>query len=336
MRRALLALVSLSAIAFAAVPARAQDAIVKIKLGTVAPQGSTWHTLLQEMGQRWSDASGGKVQLKIYAGGTQGSEGEMVRKMGIGQLHAAAITTIGLKEITPEPQAEDTPGLIDSYAEYEYVHARMKDELEADLAKKGYVVINWGEAGFVNIFASEPYASPADFAQGKVFAWNGDPASEEAWRAAGFKPVVLSSTDLITSLQTKMINIFSEPPLYAYTAGLYERAHYMLNLKWGLLTGATVVKKEVWEKIPADVRAKLLVIAQEQGEKVNADVRKQNDESLAQMKAKGLVVVEPKDLPAWQVAYEKIQGVVRGKVVPAATYDKVKALRDEYRAKGGK
>ena len=117
--------------------------------------------------------------------------------------------------------------------------AGSKAELEAGLAAKGYIVINWGEAGFVDIFSTEPYASPADFAQGKVFAWNGDPASEEAWRNAGFKPVVLSSTDLITSLQTKMINIVSEPPLYAYTAGLYERAHYMLNLKWGLLTGAT-------------------------------------------------------------------------------------------------
>jgi len=334
MRRAILTLLSLAALALAPTPAHAQE--VKIKLGTVAPQGSVWHTLLQEMGQKWSDASGGKVQLKIYAGGTQGSEGEMVRKMGIGQLQAAAITTIGLKDISPEPQAEDVPGIIDSYKEYETVHAKMKGELEAALAAKGYVVINWAEAGFVNIFSTEPYSTPAEFAQGKVFAWNGDPASEEAWRAAGLKPVVLSSTDMITSLQTHMINIVSEPPLYAYTAGLYERAKYMLDLKWGLLTGATIVKKDVWEKIPADLRPKLLAIAAEQGEKVNADVRKQNEEAITQMKAKGLTVVEPKDLPAWNKAYEQIQGVVRGKVVPAATYDKVKSLRDAYRASGGK
>jgi len=284
------------------------------------------------MATRWSEASNGKVQLKIYAGGTQGGEGEMIRKIGVGQLHAAAVTTVGLKEITPEPEAEDVPGLITSYEEYEYVHAKMQAELEADLEKKGYVAINWAEVGFVNIFSTEGYATPADFAKGKVFAWNGDPASEEAWKAAGFNPVVLSSTDLITSLQTKMINIVAEPPLYAYTSGFYDRAHYMLDMKWGLLTGATVVKKDVWEKIPADIRAKLLAIAAEQGAKVNADVRKQNEEALAQMKAKGLVVVEPKDDAAWKAAMAKAQGVIRGKVVPAAIYDKVKALRDEYRA----
>ncbi len=333
MRRTPLALAAAAALSLVATPVRAQQDVVKIKLGTVAPQGSTWHTILQEMGTRWAEASNGKVQLKIYAGGTQGGEGEMIRKIGIGQLHAAAITTVGMKEITPEPQAEDTPGLIASYAEFDYVHSRMQPELEAALEKHGYVAINWADVGFVNIFSTEPYQTPADFAKGKVFAWNGDPASEEAWKAAGFNPVVLSSTDLITSLQTKMINIVSEPPLYAYTSGFYDRAHYMLNIKWGLLTGATVVKKDVWEKIPADVRAKLLVIAAEQGAKVDADVRKQNEESLVQMKAKGLTILEPKDEAAWNNAYAKIQEVVRTKVVPTATYDKVKALRDEYRAK---
>ena len=87
---------------FLAAPAHA--APVRIKLGTLAPQGSTWHQLLQEMAQKWSQASNGQVELKIYAGGTQGNEGEMIRKISIGQLHAASITAIGLHEITPEPQ----------------------------------------------------------------------------------------------------------------------------------------------------------------------------------------------------------------------------------------
>ena len=73
---------------FLAAPAHA--APVRIKLGTLAPQGSTWHQLLQEMAQKWSQTSNGQVELKIYAGGTQGNEGEMIRKISIGQLHAAA------------------------------------------------------------------------------------------------------------------------------------------------------------------------------------------------------------------------------------------------------
>src|ERR671936_2310288 len=121
--------------------ATAHAAPVRIKLGTLAPQGSTWHQLLQEMAQKWAQASNGQVELKIYAGGTQGNEGEMIRKISIGQLQGAAITAIGLHEITPEPQAEDVPFLIDSYEEYDYVHQRVRGKLEESLAKKGYVAL---------------------------------------------------------------------------------------------------------------------------------------------------------------------------------------------------
>src|SRR5437764_3732523 len=133
--------------------APAHAAPVRIKLGTLAPQGSTWHQLLLEMAQKWSQASGGQVELKIYAGGTQGNEGEMIRKISIGQLQAASITAIGLREITPEPQAEDVPLLIDSYEEYDYVHERLRPRLDDALVRRGYVPIHWGEVGYVHVFS---------------------------------------------------------------------------------------------------------------------------------------------------------------------------------------
>jgi TRAP-type C4-dicarboxylate transport system substrate-binding protein len=305
---------------------------VRIKLGTLAPQGSTWHQLLQQMAADFSRASNGKVELKIYAGGTQGNEGEMIRKISIGQLQAASMTAVGLHEITPEPQAEDVPFMIDSYEEYDYVHEKVKGKLEEALAKKGFQVLQWGEVGFVYLFSTQPYSSPLDFGKGKVFTWNGDPGAEAAWKAAGFHPVVLSSTDLIPSLSSGMINIIGEAPLYAYTTHIFDKADNMLNLHWGFLTGATVVRKETWEKVPADVRAKLLEIAADYGKRTRDDVRKQNEDAIEQMKKRGLNVQEPTDVQGWQAAAAKAAAVVRGKVVPASIYDEVKKYRDEYRA----
>ncbi|HYY53358.1 MAG TPA: TRAP transporter substrate-binding protein DctP, partial [Myxococcales bacterium] len=226
------------ALTLAATAASAQPP-VRIKLGTLAPQGSTWHQLLTSMAQDISSSTNGKVELKIYAGGTQGNEGEMIRKMSIGQLHAASITAIGLHEITPEPQAEDVPFMIDSYEEYDYVHEKVRGKLEDAIARRNYQVLHWGEVGFVYLFSTQPYRTPADFGKGKVFTWNGDPAAEAAWKAAGFHPVVLSSTDLVPSLTSGMINVVAQSPLYAYTTNLYSRARNMLNMHWGFLTGAT-------------------------------------------------------------------------------------------------
>ncbi len=312
--------------------AQAWGAPVRIKLGTLAPQGSTWHQLLLEMAQKWSQASNGLVELKIYAGGTQGNEGEMIRKISIGQLHAAAITAIGLREITSEPQAEDVPFLIDSYEEYDYVHERLRPKLDESVVKKGYIPIHWGEVGFVYFFSTEPYLTPADFSKGKIFTWNGDPAAEAAWRKAGFRPVVLSSTDLIPALTSRMVNIISQPPLYAYTTHIFEKADNMLNLHWGFLTGATVVKKEVWDRIPAEMQKKLLEIGEDYGERTRKDVRKQNEDAIEQMRKRGLTINQPTDIEEWRRVAERAHEVVRGKVVPAAIYDEVVRLRDEYRA----
>ena len=317
------------ALTLAATAASAQ-APVRIKLGTLAPQGSTWHQLLMSMAQDISKTTNGKVELKIYAGGTQGNEGEMIRKMSIGQLHAASITAIGLHEITPEPQAEDVPFMIDSYEEYDYVHEKIRGKLEDAIARRNYQVLHWGEVGFVYLFSTQPYRTPVDFGKGKVFTWNGDPGAEAAWKAAGFHPVVLSSTDLVPSLTSGMINVVAQSPLYAYTTNLYSRARNMLNMRWGFLTGATVVRKDTWEKIPEDLRQKVLEIAEDYGKKTRDDIRKQNDDAIAQMKKRGLNVVQPTSLEEWQKAAEEANEVVRGKVVPAGIYDEVKKLRDEY------
>jgi TRAP-type C4-dicarboxylate transport system substrate-binding protein len=318
------------AILMAAGGASAQT--VKIKLGTLAPQGSTWHQLLQQMSADFTKLSGGKVDLKIYAGGTQGNEGEMIRKISIGQLQAASMTAVGLHEITPEPQAEDVPFMIDSYEEYDYVHEKVRSKLEESIAKKGYQVLQWGEVGFAYLFSKEPYTTPEEFGKGKVFTWNGDPGAEAAWKAAGFHPVVLSSTDLIPSLTSGMINIIGEPPLYAYTTHVFDRANNMLNLHWGFLTGATVVRKDTWDKVPADVRAKLLELAADYGKRTRAEIRKENEEAIELMKKRGLHVHEPGNLEGWKKAAAASSTIIRGKVVPEGIYDEVKKYRDEYRA----
>ena len=102
--------------ALLAAPARAEGPVT-LKLATLAPSGSAWHELLRELGQRWEEASGGQVRLKVYAGGTQGNEGEVIRKLGINQLQAAALTNVGLHDMVPEASALTVPLLFRSEAE---------------------------------------------------------------------------------------------------------------------------------------------------------------------------------------------------------------------------
>jgi len=320
----------LAALLLVLTPALGQ-AQVQIKLGTLAPNGSTWHELLKEMAEKWSQASNGQVKLRIYAGGTQGNEGEMVRKMAVGQLQGAAVTTVGLHDIAPEPQALTVPLMFDSAGELQKALPVLEPKLDAMLEKKGYVALTWGAIGAIKLFCTKPLKTPADAAGAKIFAWEGDPGSVKAWKAAGFNPVVLSSTDVITSLQTGMIECIPNVPLYVLTARLFEKAPYMIDVNWGWLVGATVVRKDAWEKIPADLRPKLIAIAKELGKKVDVEVARLNGEAVTAMEKQGLKVVTV-DAAAWRATAEKSWPVVRGEVIPAAFFDEVKALRDAQRA----
>jgi TRAP-type C4-dicarboxylate transport system substrate-binding protein len=304
---------------------------VTIKLGTLAPQGSTWHELLKEMSQRWEQESGGQVKLRIYAGGAQGSEGDMVRKMGIGQLQAASISNVGMHDVIPEPQALSVPFLFEDQAQLDCAFTKVRPKLEAALDRRGLVAIQWSRIGAIHLFCSTPHKSPADMKDAKIWAWEGDPKSVEAFRAAGLKPVVLSSNDIVPSLQTGMIDCIPNVPLYVLTARLYERANQMMDLPWSWMMGATVVRKDAWGKIPAATREKLTAIARELGEKVDLEVKRLNTDAVTAMQKQGLQVVKG-DPAAWRVAMEKTWPVVRGGVVPAEFFDEVKAARDACKA----
>lgn len=318
----------------ATLAATLQGQTVTIKLGTLAPDGSTWHKLLQEMGERWSSASGGKVKLRIYAGGVAGSEGDMVRKLRIGQLNAAALSVIGLHDIESSPQALAAPGLIADEEEWNRVFAEVAPRWEKRLLDKGFVTLAWGDTGWVYLFTRREVRSPGQMKGLKVFAWAGDPAAVEAWRAAGFQPVVLSSTDILPSLSTGMIDGFTNTTILAFTARLYEQAKFMYGARWGRLPAGTIVTREAWNKVPQELQPKLLAIAREIGAKVNAEVGRLQREALEEMKKNGLkeVPLADADRAAWQRMQEQSWTSFRGGVTSVEAFDELKAIRDRYRA----
>jgi TRAP-type C4-dicarboxylate transport system substrate-binding protein len=316
---------------FTPAPAQAQ---VVLKLGTLAPVGSPWHEILKDMAQRWSEASGGEVKLKIYAGGAQGNEGDMIRKLGIGQIQAAGLSNVGMQDITPEPKALSLPLFFATDAEAECAFERLKPSLEALLERRGFAVVHWSRLGTIHLFCTEPRRTPADMATSKFFAQEGDERAAEGWRLAGFHPVQVSATDLYPALQTGMIDCAPSLPIYVLTARLFEKARYMADLAWGRAYGATVVRRDAWEKIPAVLRAKLGSIARDTGARADAEARRLNEDSLAAMRRQGLTIV-PVDPAPWRAAMAKAHGVLRGHVVPAPFFDELERARIACAAAAG-
>lgn len=309
---------------------------VIIKLGTVAPAGSTWHQYLQELDTAWNRASDGRVRLKIYAG-TLGDEDDIVRRMRIGQLDAATVSTVGLSAIDDAGQALGIPLAFRSYAELDYVLEHMAPMLEGALRDKGVEVLNWGDAGWVHFFTEGPVGHPADLRREKLFVWDADGASakERLWKAEGFQPVPLSTVDIIPGLQTGMVTAFQAPPIAALASQWFPFTGYMTDLRWAPLVGATVVTTRAWSRVPADLRPELRALAEAAGEQLNRNVRQLEQDAIAAMERRGLQVVEvpPAAYREWEETLQAMYPQIRGNVVPARYFDRVLRLRDEFRAR---
>ncbi len=325
--------VALAAFAWLALtPARA-DAQIVVKMATLVPTGSSWHQVLLEVADKWNKISGGKVRVQLYPGGTAGDDPDVVRKMRIGSLNAAVLTSVGVAEIDKSVYALSIPMAFSDYGEVYYVLEKMRPKLEASMEAKGFVVLNWADGGWLHFFAQKPVATPDDLRKLKLFQWAGDPKTLEIWRAAGFNPVPLPSTELATALQTGLVEAFAAPPQVAVITRYFENAKNMTQLNWALLLGATVIKKDVWDRIPADLQPQLLQVARDAGAKLQAEIRKGGDADVEAMKKRGLnvVTIDAKTRELWRTTAESTYPKVRGDFVPADAFDEALKYRDEYR-----
>ncbi len=332
-KQGLLSLLSLVCLATAS-PAQADDKVV-IKFATRAPVGSTWEIQLKKAAQEWKRLSGDKVELRIFAGGTMGDEGEMIKKMKIGQLQAVGVSTVGLHVIAPDPQAIDLPMLVRSREEYRCLLSKTAPAFEKILEQKGVVVLAWGEIGFTRFFSTDRRETLSAMQDSRLFVWEGDPASVKAWEKAGFKhPVVLSSADLVPSLQTSKIDTLCYPPVLVLAGNMHSKAKYMLDMDYSSLTGVTVVQKATWEKIPADLRPQLLGVFRAASERIDTEVNTMATEALKKLAANGVttVPVSEAERKTWQQAMEAVYSTVRGTVVPAQAFDDVQKAVKECRA----
>src|SRR5579864_2528707 len=245
-----------------------------IRLGTIIPKDSPWDAILLKMGEEWKTASGGKIELKIYPGGEQGDEPEMVQKIRIKKLQAVAISGAGLSGIDGAVSALQIPMMLDSWDELDYVRDHISARLEKGFADRGFILLNWGDAGSVHFFTKKPVSHPDEIRQLRLCVLQGDNVTFELYKMNGFYPVALAATDILTGLQTGLIEAFQSPPLIALSNQWFGGAKNMLDISFAQLVGATLIDKSVWDKIPAPVQKEMLDSSRKAGVALRDEIRK--------------------------------------------------------------
>jgi TRAP-type C4-dicarboxylate transport system substrate-binding protein len=321
-----------------ALPASALAQANVVKLATLVPEGSVWDKALREMGSQWSQATGGRVTLRVYPGGVSGDETDVVRKIRIGQLQAAAVTTVGLASIDPAFNLFNSPMFFESYPELYATLRAMEPDLRKRLEAKGFVLLAWGHGGWVYFFSKTPVSDIAGLRKVKMYTWAGDDAMVQRWKSNGFQPVALAMTDIVTGLQTGMIDATPGTPLITLFTQGYKQTPNMMGLGLAPLVGGLVIGKAAWNRIPEADRARLMESTSTLQKRLEVEVPRQDTLAVAEMRKRGLAVnaVTPAATAEFRQLAERFSSDMRATAVPPEVVDAARRARDAFRAQNGK
>jgi TRAP-type C4-dicarboxylate transport system substrate-binding protein len=283
----------------------------------------------------WKKGQDGAPKFGVYTDGSQGGEAEMTRRMRIGQLQGALLSVVGLREIEPSVAAlQAMPLLFKTWEEVDYVREKMRPAMEKKFADKGFVVLSWGDAGWVRFFSKEPAARPDDYKKMKFFAWGAEADQQAIMKSLGYTPVPLEPTDILPAIQTGMITVVPSTPYFALATQIYNTAPYMLEINWAPIVGALVVTQKTWAEMPLELQAAMRAASEKAGVVIRAQARKEVDEAVDAMKKRGLKVTTPTpaQMQEWNTLAESLYPRIRGTMVPADTFDEVMLHLKAYRA----
>jgi TRAP-type C4-dicarboxylate transport system substrate-binding protein len=310
------------------------QAPINIRLATLAPDNSPWTSALRSMGATWEKTTDRRVRLTVYAG-TIPSESSAIARMAVDGLQAATLMVAGLAEIDEGFSIFGVPFFFESDAELAHVQQKLTPLIQERLRAKRYHLLNWGNAGWVQLFSKTPIRTLADVKQAKLYTTEGSPKTVQWYTANGFHAVPLAAGEIPKQLKlpSGAINAAPMPPVYAVALQIFRDAPHMLDIRLAPLVGATVMTDAAWNKISADDRSKLLAAASVMEQQVNAQAPALDAKSVSAMTAAGLQIarLDAKAAAEFRGAAELLAATQRGGMIPADVYDLAVRERDAFR-----
>lgn len=334
---ALLCLALLLAVTpWAVFPAKKDKPKLHIKFATLAPEGSTWMKTMRALDEELREKTENRIGFKFYTGGVQGDEKDVLRKMRNGQLHAGGFTGFGLGSIAPHVRVLELPFLFETHDEIDHVRTQMDSILAGFFEEKNFISLGWADVGFVYMFSNSPVLSPADLQTVKMWIWSGDPLAELFFKAFTISPIPLSAPDVLTSLQTGIVDAVYSSPLACVALQWFTRVKYMTDVPITHGIGAVLISEKALNKASeSDIRILKELASQYLGE-LNEKTRKQNNEAIESMKREGVEVLAVNEQmrneffttgkSAWK------DGI--GELYSQELLDRVLDILKEYRASG--
>lgn len=309
---------------------------VVIKIGSVAPGRSPWDKALEKMANEWERLSNGSVQVKIYPGGIAGGEQDMIRKMRLGVLQGGVFSNMGLAKVDHSVTVLSIPFLFHSREEFNAVFDQIKPTFEKLIEGKGFKVMFWTLAGWVNFFSKSPVMEPDDLKKLKISVTADFPEIEQIWKRMGYE-VVTGDNNMMIQLQSGAVTAVYLPPLIAGSGQFFALAPHMLAPSLAPLLGGLLLSDKAWASIPAELHKPFLDATVGAAKGLYDETEALEADAVKMMKDNKLVVHDPPAgaMAKWRAAAQKAVDELVGSVFSKEIYDQAVGYIQAYRKAHG-
>jgi len=244
-------LILLFCLVFCTASASAANQVFKI--ATLAPQGSAWMNFIQAGATKITEETDGRVKFKFFAGGIQGSDSKVLRKMRNGQLHGGAFSAGSLSDLTPSVLLYGLPFLFNDEKEVSLIRNEFDDYVEQSLRDAGLVTFGFAGGGFAQIMSNSKVSNLQDLKGKRVWVPEGDTVSYKGMEHFGLSPVTLPITDVLTGLQTGLVDVIGASATAALVLQWHTKVSHISTMNVSYLYGLLGISEKHYQKIsPAD------------------------------------------------------------------------------------
>jgi len=267
-----------------------------VKVGVLAPEGTGWAKNIKKMAQEIKDATKGNVEFKIYYGGSQGDEQDVLRKIRIGQLQGGIFTGKTLGEINGDVRVIEIPFTFNHNREKALKTLQaMEPYFDQKFAAKKFKSLATFEIGQVYFVTQKKVTDLAGIKNLKIWSWDGDPIVTNMFESMNLTGVPLALPDVLASLSTGIIDAAYAPPIGMIALQWNTKVKYMIDFPVSYSIGAFVITSDAWAKVsPADQKL-TMEIAKKYEKEINLGNVKDNEDAISAMKAQKIEFVKFSD-----------------------------------------
>jgi len=304
-----------------------------IKIATIAPENSPWGDGLRQMAAEWSRITNGRVRVSFFFGGIAGSEEDSIRKMRINQVQGLELTSQGINLLSDAVLTLSSPRLVRNDEELGYLLEEMQETFDEYLNEQNVEVMAWSQAGWVKLFSKNEIRTPDQLRRARLSLSPSDEGMTTALSRMGFLGVPVGTNEVLTSLNSGLVDAFLYSPIGAAGFQWFAVAPYMLELDISPFLGAIIIDSRTWRQVPAQFKDQMIAVAQEIGEEIGSSIRSLENQAIATMERFGLrkTILTDSEKAQWEEVFEQGNELALGSVFNREIYREAQRILGQRR-----